>query len=371
MNGSWMRFGFVVGLLLFLSLAGAAKGQQSNHNAYDVALHLQHCTKRPVFFVLSVAEQLTADSLPPCEKGPLDNWLSPRKVKLIWTDSVILLRNIPVPFYTSAQGEPFLAPEERWTNLLLKVSVRKPNQDELRQQNDSPDHYKYFAVRRDLNEQELTDTGNWVLENVPMPPSLPPMLCKACGLPPETVSFHLEIVLEAVKLNADGPEQIVGSIRNSNDDGPVFGISRVFLLQKENGRLRLRWISPLLRALDQRVSYLNVDADGTVEIWSSSGYMAGNREAWALSIFDSTGRELTRAAGDCQIAVGAQGEEATTYLPAACPICGRPDVEHALDSDGKIVLKAVTDFPYETQEDRTYKFVTGRYVRVKKTKSKP
>jgi len=95
------------GLLLFLSLAGAAKGQQSNHNAYDVALHLQHCTKRPVFFVLSVAEQLTADSLPPCEKGPLDNWLSRRKVKLIWTDSVILLRNIPVPFYTSAQGDPF------------------------------------------------------------------------------------------------------------------------------------------------------------------------------------------------------------------------------------------------------------------------
>src|SRR6267143_786368 len=300
MNGSWMRFVFVVGLLLFLSLAGAAKGQQSNQNAYDVALRLLH-----------------------------------------------------------------------WTNLLLKVSVRKPNQDELRQQNDSPDHYKYFAVRRDLNEQELTDTGNWVLENVPMPPSLPPMLCKACGLPPETVSFHLEIVLEAVKLNADGPEQIVGSIRNSNDDGPVFGISRVFLLQKENGRLRLRWISPLLRALDQRVSYLDVDADGTVEICSSSCYMAGNREAWALSIFDSTGRELTRAAGDCQLAVSAQGEEATTYLPAACPICGRPDVEHALDSDGKIVLKAVTDFPYETQEDRTYKFVTGRYVRVKKTKSKP
>jgi len=28
----------------------------------------------------------------------------------------------------------------------------------------------------------------------------------------------------------------------------------------------------------------------------------------------------------------------------------------------------VTDFPYETQEDRTYKFVTGRYVRVKKNK---
>ena len=98
--------------------------------------------------------------------------------------------------------------------------------------------------------------------------------------------------------------------------------------------------------------------------------MAGNREAWALSIFDSTGRELTRAVGDCQLAVGAQGEEASTYLPAACPICGRPDVEHALDSDGKIVLKAVTGFPYETQEDRTYKFVTGRYVRVKKTKSK-
>jgi len=124
----------------------------------------------------------------------------------------------------------------------------------------------------------------------------------------------------------------------------------------------------LLRALDQRVSYLNVDADGTVEIWSSSGYMAGNREAWALSIFDSTGRELTRAAGDCQIAVGAQGEEATTYLPAACPYAGRPDVEHALDSDGKIVLKAVTDFPYETQEDRTYKFVTGRYVRRQENK---
>jgi len=223
-----MRFGFVVGLLLFLSLAGAAKGQQSNHNAYDVALHLQHCTKRPVFFVLSVAEQLTADSLPPCEKGPLDNWLSPRKVKLIWTDSVILLRNIPVPFYTSAQGEPFLAPEERWTNLLLKVSVRKPNQDELRQQNDSPDHYKYFAVRRDLNEQELTDTGNWVLENVPMPPSLPPMLCKACGLPPETVSFHLEIVLEAVKLNADGPEQIVGSIRTQTMMALFLGSAEYF-----------------------------------------------------------------------------------------------------------------------------------------------
>jgi hypothetical protein len=371
MNASWIHFEFVAILLLFLSLAGAANGQQSNYNAYDVALHLQHCTKRPVFFVLSIAEQLTADSLPPCEKGPLENWLSPRKAKLIWTDSVILLRNIPAPFYTSAQGEVFLAPEERWTNLILKVSVRKPNEDELRQENDSPDDYKYFAVRRELNEQELAETGNWVLENVPMPPTRPPMLCKTCGLPPETVSFHLEIVLEAVKLSADGPEQIVGSIRNSNDDGPVFGISRVFLLQKDNARLRLRWISPLLRALDQRVSYLDVDADGMVEIWSLSGYMAGNREAWGLSIFDSTGRELTRTAGDCQLAVGAQGQKATTYLPAACPICGRPDVEHSLDGEGKILLKAITDFPYETQEDRTYKLVAGRYVRVKKTKSIP
>src|SRR5258708_39938014 len=110
MNASWMRFGFVVGLLLFLSLAGAAKGQQSNHSAYDVALHLQHCTKRPVFFVLSIAEQLTADSLPPCEKGPLDNWLSPRKVKLIWTDSVILLRNIPMPLIHFSAGRALSRP---------------------------------------------------------------------------------------------------------------------------------------------------------------------------------------------------------------------------------------------------------------------
>jgi hypothetical protein len=365
-----VRQAFVMGLFLFLNLTGVAKGQQSHYSTYDVALHLQQCTKRPVFFVLSIAEQLTADSLPPCERGRLEEWLSPRKVKLIWTDSVILLRNIPVPIYTSAQGNQFLAPAERWTDLILKVSVRKPNQNEQRQQDDRPEDYKYFAVRRDLNEPELTETGKWILENVPMPPSFPPLLCSTCGLPPGTVSFHLDIVLEAVKLTKDGPEQIVGRISNSNDDGPVFGISRVFLLQNENGRIHLQWISPLLRSLDQSVSYLDVNADGTAAIWSLSGYMAGNREAWALSIFDSEGRELTRTAGDCQLAAGAQGEEATTHLPAACPIGGRPDVEHSLDSGGKVLLKVSTDFPYETQEARTYKLVDGRYVRVKKTRSK-
>jgi len=72
-------------------------------------------------------------------------------------------------------------------------------------------------------------------------------------------------------------------------------------------------------------------------------WLVTERHGRSLSLIRRVAK-LTRAAGDCQIAVGAQGEEATTYLPAACPICGRPDVERALDSDGKIVLKAVTDF---------------------------
>ncbi|MGC2531136.1 MAG: tetratricopeptide repeat protein [Candidatus Acidiferrum sp.] len=339
-------------LSFVLSLFGTASFGAPASDAYGVALHLQQCLKRPVLFGLQIARQLATDA-PPCEKEPLANWLKSRGLEAIWGDKVLYLRRVP------AGMAPGLPPplEQRWSKIALDLSIRNPTNDETSQREDFPEDYKYIPERRNLAPEELKRAGEWILENVPMPPTQV-QYCQTCGLPADTARAKLEIVLEAVKLSRDGSERIIGWIASPDS-------SRLLVGQLAGARLEIEWMSVLLDSYGQVLIYRDVNGDGIGEIWSLSAYFAGSQQAVKLSIFDAHGKELTREAGECDMGVQFAGPpEENKPLPAACPITGYPAIEHSLDPEsGKVELTAHREFRGDDAEpDRIYEFVNGEYV---------
>ena len=322
-------------------------------NSYDAVLHLQRCWKRPVFFDLQIAQEFSGDTLPPCEREPLVAWLAVRNLEVIWGDSVLYIRHIP-----SSMGPGLPPPVElRWRKIVLDLAIRTPSKEEATQREDFPEEYKYLAVRRNLTPEELKSIGDWILVNVPMPPTTV-QYCPTCGLPPETAKVKLEIVLEGVKFSADSAERIVGWIASKD-------ASRIILGRYEQSKFSADWLSPLLDPYRQTLIYRDVNGDGLAEIWSLSAYFAGSQEAVKLSIFDQNGSELTREVGNCELGVHVVGPPTENKpLPAACPITGYPGIEHSLDiGSGKVEIRANREFRGDDEEpERIYRFVDGRYV---------
>ncbi len=340
-----------IGLIWLLLLAGAVHGA-SRYSAYDLALHLQQCAKRPVFFTLRTAGEFSGDTLPPCDKDSLKAWLAERHLKLFWQDSALLIDR---PDIYSGHDLAY-----QWTALRLDVLLRRATTNDLPQEPDSTDDYKYVPERRDISETELQDTEEWILREVPMPPVSSPVYCPSCGAPAQTAVLNLEIVLDAVKLSKTGPEFIIGRLSSKS-------ASRIIVGRYEEKKFHLEWLSPLLQPYRAALIFRDVNADGVAEIWSFSIYMAGSKESWALSIFDWKGSELTRDAGDCSVAVGVAAPTSATILPAACPITGFPVIEHYLDEvgNGHVVLRAHQDYGENQSPPYIFRLVSGRYLRVR------
>lgn len=324
------------------------------YSAYDVALHLQQCTKRPVFFTLPIAGDLSSDSLPPCDQTPLTAWLAGRKLTMIWQDSLLLIDR---PGFHSPNDPGY------WTKLALKAQVRKPAQL-VGNEDDSPDQYKYIPLRRALTDAELREAGNWIFQETPMPPVFYPERCPSCGDAPQTATIRVDVVLEGVRLSEKDPEAVVGWIGTPDANRLIVG-------KFVSGKFQLEWLSPLLQPFQLMLSFRDVDADGVAEIWSESTWFAGSEGAEALSIFDVSGRELTRGAGDCGVAVGASGPKNLTILPATCPITGYPNIEHDVEDDGTVALIAHWDVPGEGRPNQEFKLVDGKYVLERAKAAKP
>src|ERR1700676_4670181 len=132
-----LAFGWVFASLI-------SPSEKPRYDAYDVALHLQQCTRRPVFFTYhsTTTHPLSGDTLPPCDKDSLAEWLAPRGLKVFWEDSVLLID------YSDrySRNQALYS----WTKLMFEVSVRTTAKDEIAsQQADNAEGYKFVAVRRD------------------------------------------------------------------------------------------------------------------------------------------------------------------------------------------------------------------------------
>jgi hypothetical protein len=340
-------FRLVLSILLGCFLAGRLVAAPT-FDAYQVALHLQRCTARPVFFLLPLAADLSSDVLPPCEKDPLTAWLSPRGLKLIWEDDALLIKSAQV-FYPVATWQD-------WSDIRLDVTVRNPAESEKRKGTDFDGQYKFVPVRRDLPNEQLQAASQWILRNVPMPPLALPAYCPTCGDPPHTATVRLEIVLEGVTLSHAGGERIIGRISGNQT-------SRILIGQFADGRFHLDWISPLLEPRGQVLTYRDVNADGVGEIWSLSAERSSGDEVWMLSIFDLQGRELTRDVGECDWAVSS--ELAASPLAAACPIVGVPGIGHFVMANGKVTIEAARDFKNHAQPRRVYELIGEKYAPAK------
>jgi hypothetical protein len=370
-----VRF-LLVASIVFLFFSSALFGAP-RYNAYDISLHLQQCTHRPVFFERFIGtnvegltgNSLTSKTLPPCEKDSIVAWLAQLGLSLVWEDSLVLIKRtaLPDPPYIRQVGGH---PNDYWTQLKLETVVRGPTGREFARDDDLPEDYKYVPVHRSLADAELKRVGDWVLENVPMPPA--PRLAHSPNDSPETATLQLCVVLQGVKLAKDAPEMIIGWIGAKNYDRvlPCYmdayaGGNRVIVAQMESGAMRLRWMSPLLNPIQQDLFFRDVNGDGIAEIWSFSAFPAGNFTGEVLSIFDLHGRELTRNADGCGHAY-----EASFYAgsaPAsACPIAGSQFL-HRVEEDGSVSLvvdRGIHGWPDEP--DRIYRLVGGTYVWVKK-----
>lgn len=364
---------FVIASVIFFVLAGASLGEP-RYNAYDVALHLQKCTQRPVFFEPLIGESvegrvtgnsLATDSLPTCEKDSIVAWLAQRGLSLVWEDSLLLIKRtvLPYPSYVAQGGGH---PNDYWTHLKLEIIVRGPMNHEFAREEDLPEHYKYIPVHRKLSDEELKRAGDWVLKNVPMPPA--PHLAHTRSDPAETATLELCMVLQGVKLAQDAPEKIIGWIGTENYTGvlPCYmnysaGGNRIIVAQTDGGTMHLQWMSPLLNPMHQDLFFRDVNADGVGEIWSFSAFPAGNDTGEVLSIFDLAGRELTRDADGCGLAF--QASFFTGAAPvSACPIAGSQFL-HDVEEDGSVSL--VVDrgiHGWEPEADHVYKLIGGKYV---------
>jgi hypothetical protein len=359
--------------LVFLLWAGTSSGEP-RYNAYDVALHLQKCTQRPVFFEpligTSIEGQITGnslatDALPPCEKDSIIAWLAQRGLRLVWEDSLLLIRRTPLP-YPSYVGQGGGHPHDYWTHLKLKIIVRGPRNHEFAREEGLPEDYKYIPVQRKLGDEELKRAGDWVLKNVPMPPA--PYLAHTPSDPPETATLELCMVLQGVKLAQDAPEKIIGWIGTENYTGvlPCYmnysaGGNRIIVAQMDGSTMHLQWMSPLLNPMQQDLFFRDVNADGVGEIWSFSEFPAGNDTGGVLSIFDLNGRELTRDADGCDLAFKASFSMGTAPI-SACPIAGSQFLHH-VEEDGSVSL--VVDrgiHGWEPEADHVYKLIGGKYV---------
>jgi hypothetical protein len=269
-------------------------------------------------------------------------------VRLDWEETVLLLDRIK-----KVSG----LPTHDWDHLKLERTIRNPTEDELQQDPDSSDDYKYIPLRRNLRDEELKQLGAWILENVPMPPVFVPSYCLTCGDPARTAVLRLEIVLDAVRLSSGGPERIIGSISF------LHHTSRLLVIGRDHDNFNLLWMSPLLEPHRQVFYYRDVNADGKAEIWSLSTLLGASDELSELSIFDESGKELTRDAGDCERGVGATHDE-IPVVPTACPITGLPGINHHLEN-GKIVITADHEYAGERSPPLIYKFVGYRYVRIR------
>jgi tetratricopeptide (TPR) repeat protein len=370
------RFLSIVSVVFLLSV-GKSFGEP-RYNAYDVSLHLQKCTHRPVFFERQVGTSvegritgntLVTDTLPSCDKDSIVAWLAQRGLSLVWEDSLLLIKRtvLPDPPYIRQVGGH---PNDYWTHLKLETVVRGPTNHEFAREEDLPEDYKYIPVQRNLRDEELKRAGDWVLKNVPMPPA--PRLAHSPSDPPETATLQLCMVLQAVKMAQDAPEKIIGWIGAKNYQGnlPCYmdayaGGNRIIVAHIDGDTMHLQWMSPLLNPIQQDLFFRDVNADGVAEIWSFSAFPAGNFTGQVLSIFDLNGRELTRDAEGCGLAYEASFSAGSTPA-SACPIPGSQFL-HQVEEDGSVSL--VVDrgiHGWADEADRTYRLTGGKYVWVNK-----
>ena len=113
------------------------------YTANDVALHLQHCLGKPVFFEPDLADRLSTDSLPPCEKEPLMSWGASRGMKIVWENDVLLI--------SFGRSQEQLFGNWAWSRLELSLSVRSRKKNEIPQIDDRPDEYKFITLTEAAN----------------------------------------------------------------------------------------------------------------------------------------------------------------------------------------------------------------------------
>lgn len=321
------------------------------HDAYDTAVYLQHCWRRPVIFEPDVASKLAADPPPPCDNAALSAWLAARDLESVSSDAVLYMRSIPEP---RGPGLP-VSSERTWKHIVFDVVVRPVRKNESWDVSDSSNEGMFAPVRRELTARELKEAGDWILQNAALPPATAWLDWK--NLPPETARLQFEIALEGVKLSKDGAERIVGWVGGS--------AHRIILGHFDEGRFALEWLSPLLPdAAEQRLDYRDVDGDGVAEIWSVNDFGAGNQMGWKLAIFNLSGVELTRDTGDCEGGKHLITEQhVDSPLPSACEIIGSSIYHHLRNDDsGKISLEAEFDFRGWDEDTRSYELIGGKYV---------
>lgn len=150
------RFLAIVSLVFLLWAGMSFAGLR--YNAYDVALHLQKCTQRPVFFEPLIGESvegritgnsLATDTLPTCEKDSIVAWQGQRGLSLVWEDSLLVIKRTVLP-YPSYVGQGGGHPNDYWTHLKLEIIVRGPTNHEFAREEDLPEDYKYIPMQRKL-----------------------------------------------------------------------------------------------------------------------------------------------------------------------------------------------------------------------------
>jgi len=202
------------------------------YTANDVALHLQHCLGKPVFFEPDLADRLSTDSLPPCEKEPLMSWGASRGMKIVWENDVLLI--------SFGRSQEQLFGNWAWSRLELSLSVRSRKKNELPQIDDRPDEYKFIPMPQEVADEELGKLKGWVLRSIPMPPVSYPKYCETCvhdkGVRVARIALQMEF--EKVKLGANEPDRIVGWVGADR-------FCRVIVGQLDDKGFHLAWLSPL------------------------------------------------------------------------------------------------------------------------------
>lgn len=133
---------------------------------------------------------------------------------------------------------------------------------------------------RQLTDAELAEIKDLVVSQVRTTPLLPSARPKTG----EPARLEVHLLLDAPSLRRK-VESLVGVY------GQADAVQRLVYGEYGDGKVRIKWDSPLFYGDDVRMAYADVNGDGVKEILLNSRH---GRDGEMLSIFDVKGEELTR-----------------------------------------------------------------------------
>ena len=171
---------------------------------------------------------------------------------------------------------------------------------------------------RKPTEAELHEFAEVILKHSHLAPLTCPF--KASEGQIGRLAFNIFIEIHKMHPGSD-QESVIGLLADSDaEQETVLGAGRLIYGELREGRLRLRWESPLLETAMSKVGFVDLLGDGNLQIMLTSVFGMGNHTA--LYVFDLDGREISRQTSTCEAF-----SDLDTHSAVACPISTETDIE--------------------------------------------